>query len=52
MRTVLRTGDTVIGAWIAVSATYSDLTLSNPSAIIELFQVHLTAAGNGIDTVY
>ena len=49
-------GDTVpedgTCAWIAISATYSDLTLSNPSAIIELFQVRLSAELHGSNDIY
>ena len=38
--------------WTAISATYSDLTLSNPSAIIELFQVRLNAELHGSNDIY
>ena len=38
--------------WVAISATYSDLTLSNPSAIIELFQVRLSAELHGSNDIY
>tara|TARA_Y100000004_G_C8920352_1_gene415140 strand:+ start:503 stop:1534 length:1032 start_codon:yes stop_codon:yes gene_type:complete len=48
-------GDTVTDGdcvWTAISATYSDLTLSNPSAIIELFQVRLSAELHGSNDIY
>ena len=48
-------GDTVTDktcVWTAISATYSDLTLSNPSAIIELFQVRLNAELHGSNDIY
>ena len=48
-------GDTVPDGtcvWTAISATYSDLTLSNPSAIIELFQVRLSAELHGSNDIY
>lgn len=48
-------GDTVTDGncvWTAISATYSDLTLSNPSAIIELFQVRLKAELHGSNDIY
>ena len=48
-------GDTVtdgLCVWTAISATYSDLTLSNPSAIIELFQVRLSAELHGSNDIY
>lgn len=49
-------GDTVDAdggcTWVAISATYSDLTLSNPSAIIELFQVRLKAELHGSNDIY
>ena len=38
--------------WTAISATYSDLTLSNPSAIIELFQVRLSTELHGSNDIY
>ena len=48
-------GDTVTDGtcvWTAISATYSDLTLSNPSAIIELFQVRLSAELHGSNDIH
>lgn len=48
-------GDTVTDntcVWTAVSSTYSDLAISNPSAIIELFQLRLNTALHGEDTIY
>ena len=49
-------GDTVDAdgscTWVAISATYSDLTLSNPSAIIELFQVRLSTELHGSNDIY
>jgi phage-related protein len=38
--------------WTAISATYGDLIASNPSAIIELFQLRLVADLHGSDDVY
>ena len=38
--------------WVAISATYSDLTLSNPSAIIELSQVRLSAELHASNDIY
>lgn len=48
-------GDTVTDntcVWTAVSSTYADLLVSNPSAIIELFQLRLDTALHGENTVY
>lgn len=38
--------------WQAVSAVESDLQLVNPSAIIELFELKLTALQHGVDATY
>ena len=48
-------GDTVTDGtcvWTAISATYGDLAISNPSAIIELFQLRLDSALHGSNDVY
>ena len=48
-------GDTVTDGtcvWTAISATYGDLIASNPSAIIELFQLRLNAELHGSNDVY
>ena len=48
-------GDTVTDntcVWTAVSSTYGDLAISNPSAIIELFQLRLDTALHGENTIY
>ena len=48
-------GDTVTDGtcvWTAISATYGDLTISNPSAIIELFQLRLDSALHGSNDIY
>ena len=48
-------GDTVDDGtcvWIAISATYGDLAISNPSAIIELFQLRLDSALHGSNDIY
>ena len=48
-------GDTITdGAcvWTAISATYGDLAISNPSAIIELFQLRLDSALHGSNDIY
>ena len=38
--------------WTAISATYGDLAISNPSAIIELFQLRLDSALHGSNDIY
>ena len=48
-------GDTVDDGtcvWTAISATYGDLAISNPSAIIELFQLRLDSALHGSNDIY
>ena len=48
-------GDTVTDGtcvWTAISATYGDLAISNPSAIIELFQLRLDSALHGSNDIY
>ena len=48
-------GDTVTDGtcvWTAISATYGDLAIPNPSAIIELFQLRLDSALHGSNDVY
>ena len=48
-------GDTVTDGtcvWTAISATYGDLAISNPSAIIELFQLRLNSALHGSNDIY
>ena len=48
-------GDTVTDGtcvWTAISATYGDLAISNPSAILELFQLRLDSALHGSNDVY
>ena len=48
-------GDTVTDGtcvWTAISSTFGDLVASNPSAIIELFQLRLVADLHGSSDVY
>ena len=48
-------GDTVEDGtcvWTAISATYGDLVASNPSAIIELFQLRFSLELHGSNDVY